>query len=352
MRNKHLILLLILLFVLSACNMPGKYSVISEENEDLFLWNLGAMTGPAQIQDGLNLSSSENPAVTATPQLIGNVDFEQAFAVSMPVSPGEPVFQASGSAGTDTALWLFFDPAEYSAGPIGTLYAAFQNTGESVWKENYALDFFAGKNPSAKDKIFLNTQVLPGEKGTFEIPIDSTDSSWKACWHLNNSEEIPIYEFCYNLGDGTNSGSSPAPNQGEGPVDDGVFYAFRFTEGNPPGRHSDAELAASFVSTSPSNKHTFCAYDHSETFTVNFRNDGSRTWDGSYSLVFYRGYNWMHTNAAALNGSVSPGETASFSMSMEIFEDNDTWVSCWYLASPEGYNLGDFCFDYYTRSCK
>ena len=42
------------------------------------------------------------------------------------------------------------------------------------------------------------------------------------------------------------------------------------------------------------------------------------------------------------------GETAVFNMPMEIYEDNDRWVTCWYLAAPDGKNLADFCFNYFT----
>ena len=113
---------------------------------------------------------------------------------------------------------------------------------------------------------------------------------------------------------------------------------------------SNSELSADFVSTSPKSGHTFKAYDHTETLTVTFKNNGSDTWDSSYSLVFYSGYNWMHIGSFSLPGTVAQGEKAVFSLPMEIYEDNDKWETCWYLASPDGKNLSDFCFSYYTGS--
>ena len=56
----------------------------------------------------------------------------------------------------------------------------------------------------------------------------------------------------------------------------------------------------------------------------------------------------MHANSFPLSGSVGPGETTTITMPMEIFEDHDRWVTCWYLAAPGGKNLADFCFNYFT----
>ena len=90
------------------------------------------------------------------------------------------------------------------------------------------------------------------------------------------------------------------------------------------------------------------AYDHFESLSVTFKNNGSTVWNSSYSLVFYSGYNWMHANSFPLSENVAPGETTTVTMPMEIFEDNDRWITCWYLSTPDGKNLADFCFNYTT----
>ena len=364
MGNKTLILLALLTLLLSGCNIPEKY-VPPQETAPAFIWDLG-IWDPGIPENSVSFEEAVPTATvnavhpTSTPQLIQSIDFEKAFAESVPAAPGGQVYQAaepaassSGSSGTAAAQWLFFDPVEYSSAPLETLYAAFQNSGETIWDEDTYLEFFAGKNPSKEDRISLNTAVSPGERGMFEIPITLADASWKACWHLNTGAGENFYEFCYNHADGTNSGSSSAQNQGSSAaaVDSGINNAFRYIKGTAPAKYSSEELSAAFVSMDPTDKHTFCAYDHYETFTAVFKNTGTQTWDSSYRLVFYNGYNWMHTDSVSLTGTAAQGEIASFSMNMEIFEDNDKWVTCWYLASPEGYNLGDFCFNYYTRSC-
>ena len=125
-------------------------------------------------------------------------------------------------------------------------------------------------------------------------------------------------------------------------------FAFQLTDGSAPARYSSDELSAELLSTSPASGHTFDAYDHYESLSVTFRNQGSTAWDSSYSLKFYSGYNWFHATSFSIPGTVNSGETATVTMPMEIIEDNDKWFTCWYLSTPDGKNLSDFCFNYYT----
>ncbi len=348
MRNKCFFFLLLVCPLLFSCNMP-KLHTEDQSKTPALLWNFDSFTdrgtaGKAEIQQ------EKHAEKTPTPQLISGIDFEAAFQQSH--SAGDPSYSSVAANGSDSAQWLYFDPGDYSSQSLSTLYVGLRNDGESTWGSDYYLDFYSGNNPSDLSKIALGRSVPSGNDALFEIPIVSADPSWRSCWQLKNSQKEPFYEFCYNHGSGINTSNQQRSAQEEtgGSDSGGVFYAFVKTNGSAPEKFSNDELSAEFLSTSPSTGHTFQAYDHSETLTVSFQNNGSQTWDSSYALVFYSGYNWMHANSFSLSGTVDPGGTAVFTLPMEIFEDNDKWVTCWYLSSPDGHNLSDFCFNYYTRS--
>ncbi|MBQ6503885.1 MAG: hypothetical protein IJI57_08260 [Flexilinea sp.] len=312
-----------------------------------FLWDLNL--SPAASNAETVQTSIQTVKPTATPQLIKAINFEEAFSSS----PSSTVTSVQGNVpalngGNDRAEWLYFSPAEYSTDALDTLYAAFKNSGDSVWTGDYYLEFYAGENPAKDSKVMLSKTVSPGEQASFEIPIKSSSTSWKACWMLKNTASESIYDFCYNHGSGVNSGQTvQAASTGSGSQFD-VSHPFYKTEGSAPTRYISAELSADLVSTNPASGHSFQAYDHYESLSATFINNGSESWDSSYALVFYSGYNWMHANSFPLSGSVGPGETTTVTMPMEIFEDHDRWVTCWYLAAPGGKNLADFCFNYFT----
>ena len=352
MRNSCYLAFLLLFLFLSACNMPSRPAEKEQASASSngFLWNLNLTSSASNAETGQTTDPTVRP--TATPQLIKAINFEEAFssaaAYSSGISASENIPVISG--GSDRAEWLYFSPAEYSSDALETLYAAFKNSGDSVWTGDYHLEFYAGENPSKDAEISLSKTVFPGEQASFEIPIKRSNSSWKACWRLENAASEPFYDFCYNHGSGVNSGQSAqtANNNGGSSSAFDVSHPFYKTEGSAPARFSSAELSAELVSTNPASGHSFQAYDHYESLSATFVNNGSSSWDSSYSLVFYSGYNWMHANSFPLSGSVGPGETATVTMPMEIFEDHDRWVTCWYLAAPDGKNLADFCFNYFT----
>lgn len=347
MRNKAQIVLLFLFVTLSSCNIP-QIQKNSPDSHQTLLWDLSVTTRPPQSENTVFVEM-HSVSATATPQLLSAIDFEEAFHnATQPVHADSPVSIPNGN---DSAEWLYFSPAEYSVDPLETLYAVFKNNGSSSWNEDYYLEFYAGKNPSADDRINLNSSVTSGNNASFEIPIRLTDRSWKSCWHLKNSDGAVFFDFCYNHGDGTIvSEAKSVSNNSENDNSSEVYFAFRKTTGTAPAKYSTKEQSAEFISTSPEDGHTFKAYDHNETITASFKNNGSETWDSSYRLVFYNGYNWFHHRSFPLQDTIKSGETAVFTMPMEIIEDNDKWVTCWYLSTPDGKNLSDFCFKYYTRS--
>ena len=342
MRNKAARVLLFGLFLLTAsCNIPEAGKNTAENGHGPLLWDL--TSGFASAERSAELTDNEKPlSPTPTPQLYGKIDFESAFteAAAFSGTVTDPVLNS----GTDTAEWSFFDPAEYSTGTVGTLYAAFDNKGSSTWTEDYALDYYAGVDPSKQGQIRLGRTVQPGERGIFSIPVVITNPSWKSCWQMKNADGEIFYEFCYNHGSGENSTEDVAAGVSgkEG------YWAFQKTNGTAPALYSGTDLSAEFQSASPRDQHTFTAYDHFENVSFSIRNTGSTDWDASYSLVFYSGYNWMHQNVFPLSGTVRSGETAVIVMPMEIIEDKDKWFTCWYLSSPDGKNLCDFCYHYYT----
>ena len=349
MRNNHYYAFLLLFLFLTSCNIPAQRSANEHRSDpqERYLWNLNI--SPAASNQEIKQTTVPTERPTATPQLIKAVNFEEAFSsAASPSMMSAPENKPIISGGSDRAEWLYFSPAEYSTDALETLYAAFKNTGDSVWTEDYYLEFYAGENPSKDSKTSLSKSVLPGEQASFEIPIKNNNASWKSCWMLKNASSVSFYDFCYNHGSGVNTGQTVQTGSGSiGSMFDSS-HPFYKTEGSAPARYSGSDLSAELVSTSPASGHTFQAYDHYESLSATFVNNGSSSWDSSYSLVFYSGYNWMHTNSFPLSGSVGPGETATVTMPMEIFEDHDRWVTCWYLAAPDGKNLADFCFNYFT----
>lgn len=351
MRNRYIFFILLFCMLISSCNIPE----LSKNNESQaqpaksFIWDLSVFSsGPVTK---INKPAIQETKPTATPQLIKPVNFEEAFSVSQYYSQPEiPQPNPEFAGGIDRAEWLYFSPSEFSSEPADTIFASFRNSGESVWSEKYHLDFYAGYDPSKEDVLPLSHAVSPGEQFTFEIPVTSNEPSWKACWQLKNGDDVSFYDFCYNHGSGINPQNAVSASSSQEESYSGVFWAFVKTEGAPPPRYSDSSLSAEFISTSPSSGHDFRAYDHYEELSVTFKNSGSEKWDGSYSLNFYSGYNWMHSNSFSLPNDAGPGETITITMPMEIFEDNDRWVTCWYLSTPDGKNLSDFCFNYTTSS--
>ena len=364
MRNRKFFILPIIFLFLTRCNIPktGTQKVEPTSSGPGVLWDLDRMAS------GTNIISKQTqvslPEATSTPQLVNPINFDEAFShiqnsasassseafSSSPVSSALPAsdFYFQAGSGNDRAEWLYFSPPEYSSDPTETVYAAFKNSGDSVWTEDYHLEFYAGSNPSRNGTVPLSKKVNPGEQASFQIPVTTTDNSWKACWQLKNPAEEAFYDFCYSHGNGTNTQSASSNTSASS--DSGVFWAFVKTDGSAPAHYADNELSAELVSTSPASGHNFKAYDHYEDFRVSLRNTGNAVWNSSYSLVFYSGYNWMHSNSFPLSGNTDPGETATITMPMEIFEDNDRWVTCWYFSSPDGKNLADFCFNYTTTS--
>ncbi len=348
MENKTpAILLFCILLICTACNIPvSNPGLPPAQNETEYIWDLSRLQSSSGTAGGSRPYSSVYR--TPTPQLYKAIDFEQMFADSQEGRSASAVIMTTGE---DQAEWLFFDPADYSGAPLDTLYTAFTNTGQSTLTNDYDLEFFAGRNPSPDDKVLLDAFAAPGEKAMFRIPISTDQSSWKSCWYLKNDRGETFYEFCYNHGSGINANDPQyAQNSSSGSSSASDRHPFTKVNGSAPARFSNSEFSADFVSTKPKNGHTFRAYDHNENLSVSFKNNGSEVWDSSYSLVFYSGYNWMHRDSFPLEGTTWPGETASVSLPMEIYEDNDTWVTCWYLSTPDGKNLSDFCFNYYTRS--
>ena len=347
MRNKISFFLLISFIFLSSCNFPSRIlDKPKTEPTIALLWDLSRYSA----QESSSPNNPENSAEivpSATPQLIKAINFEEAFFNSNSSTNTSSINKNEGL--SDRSEWLYFSPADYSSNPLDTLYTAFRNTGESTWTSDYSLEFYAGVNPSNISTIPLKKVVQPGEEALFQIPITTRDENWKACWELKNDTGKPFYEFCYNHGNGINT-TKPVQNKNNNTQNNDVYFAFVKTNGSAPARFTSEEQSAEFLSSSPNSGHTFQAYDHFENFTVNFRNNGTAVWDSSYTLKFYSGYNWMHSNSFPLSGSVQPGDTAFITMPMEIIEDNDNWISCWYLSTPDGKNLADFCFEYHTRS--
>ncbi len=340
MRIEILFLLILSGILLCSCNIPSVEKKVNTESSRKLLWDLNISEKPT-----LEISRiSEKTAVpsTPTPQLYRDIDFESAFSGASPLSGN---YEDALQGGNDSAQWAYFSPPEYSTDAIDTLYAAFDNTGNSIWKEDYRLEFYAGSDPAGSSDIRLDTSVQPGERGVFQIPITSKNASWKACWKMKNSDGNSFNEFCYNHGSGQNAEDVAAGVPGkEG------YFAFQKTDGTAPEKYSSGDQSAELIATSPKTGHTFKAYDHFETISVTFRNNGSSSWNSAYTLVFYSGYNWFHETRFSVPGNVGPGETVTITMPMEIIEDNDKWYTCWYLSTPDGKNLYDFCFNYYTKS--
>lgn len=345
----------ILLLVLSSCRHLPTVSVSPTAAADLyaperFLWDLGITgesgTGPSQ--------ASAAAFVSPTQQLYSAIDFESAFAGANGVIPAsaQPLSQTFAD-GEDSASWNYFSPAEFSNEAMDTLYISFRNNGSSVWNEAYKISWYAGDNPTERSEYPFTGITAPGDDLSIALPVSTNSPSWKSCWQLLNGNSQPFYEFCYSHGSGTYAGITGQPVASDSdtvsdPSSGNVFWGLAKISGSAPAPAGEGYSAS--VSLSPEDGHTFQAYDHTENFSATFTNTGSAEWDPSMSLIYYNGYNWFHTNAFPLTETVAPGGSYTFTMPMEIIEDNDRWNTCWYLAAPNGGTVESFCFSYRTGS--
>ena len=129
MRNRRIIISLLLIFLFASCNMPYMEKAQPTSAAAGQIWNLDTSQRSENVRQPEQPRQSIRP--TSTPQLVKAVDFDNAFIRSADTSeiPSNHPIQT----GNDTAQWLFFDPAEYSSNSIDILYAVFENTGTSAW---------------------------------------------------------------------------------------------------------------------------------------------------------------------------------------------------------------------------
>ena len=345
----------ILLLGLSGCRHLPSVSVTPAVTADpyapeRFLWDLGI---PGENRTGRSQASAA-AFISPTQQLYSEIDFEAAFRG--PNSAGtesSPSVSQAFADGEDSASWNYFSPAEFSTGSMDTLYISFRNDGSSVWDENYRISWYAGDNPTEKSEYPFAGITAPGEDLSIALPVSTNSPSWKSCWQLLNGSSRSFYEFCYSHGSGTYAGITNQPSAAGSdsvsePASSASGWEFATISGSAPAPAGEGYSAS--VSLSPENGHRFKAYDHTENFSATFTNTGSTEWDPSMSLIYYNGYNWFHTNSFPLTETVAPGGSYTFTMPMEIIEDNDGWNTCWYLAAPNGGTVESFCFSYRTGS--
>lgn len=308
------------------------------------------------VEDATDTPSAVQPILstvseTSTPQLIKEIDFD-AWFTSLPENVETEIIPASDK-GEDQAEWLYYSPVEYTSDSIENLYVRLKNTGTSTWNAAYHLEYYGGSNPFATSSIALPNSVLPEQEISLEMPVASSSSSWRSCWQLVSESGTNFFDFCYNHGSGDNGTLQSASTSGSGSssiISESANPAFTKYAGEAPAIDNSAGDAAQFQSFSPGNKHTFCAQDHTETWQITFTNTGNTTWDSSFTLNFYSGYNWTSASSFPISGSVEPGASYTFSLPFTVHEDNDIWVTCWYLSTGAGRNISDFCYDYYTNS--
>ena len=263
---------------------------------------------------------------------------------SVPINP-ENIYHDK----EDIAEWQYFSPEEFSSESMDALDVVFINKGSTTWTNNYYLSHYAEINPSNRNKLYLDKEITPGETCSIRIPIINNDVSWKSCWELTDDKNTPFFSFCYNHGIGGQNQGKNESLATNNPANSN-YSPFTYVENALPSSAVNNSDNAEWVSSNFNDQHAFCAYDHTETWSITLRNAGSNTWNSSYTLNFYKGYNFMPSNTYSVDSIVDPGNEYTFNLPMIIHEDNDMWHTCWYLANSAGENLINFCWYYNTDS--
>ena len=184
-RNRLAGILVLVLFALSACNLPRKGAPTQSEFEAIF-------TAAAQTRQAQLTETSGSPATTGV----------KPTAPGTPVPGGTPPLPATPIPGSGTPSSLPCDRVKLIADvtyPDGTQVAPgtsfvktwrLQNAGSCAWTSAYTVVFSGGDALGAPSSLSLTTgTVAPGENVDVSITMKAPDSvgKYRGNWMLRNA---------------------------------------------------------------------------------------------------------------------------------------------------------------------
>ena len=184
--RNSLILSILLILVLSACNLPSNATQTEEPN---FIFTQAALTVQAQLTESVPFSTPTLPPPAATNTAVVFPTF-----TSPPPVTFTPI--ASATSVCDQAQFIkdvtVPDGTIYEPGATFTKTWRLQNAGTCTWS-GYNLVFDSGDAMNGTSPIVIGT-VSPGQEVelTVNLTAPATDGSYRGYWRIRNTAGVLI----------------------------------------------------------------------------------------------------------------------------------------------------------------
>jgi hypothetical protein len=202
-------LLILVLFLLAGCKMPGKDLVVSEIDVTQALQTVEARLTQAVAQTTTQTTSPEpgEPTISATPTptLPPEITSTNTLTENPIVSTNTPV-PAEGcdqaAAGYPKIDITIDDDTEMAPGQAFTKIWRVVNVGTCTWTTDYDVVFFSGELMGAPSSLALNTTVAKDQ--SVDLAIDmvapASPGTYQGNWKLRNAAGI-----LFGIGPGSES---------------------------------------------------------------------------------------------------------------------------------------------------
>lgn len=286
-------------------------------------------TEATQILSSFSLASgalADPPASAAAPAAAGGPGAVQPtvaptadVAAAEPVQSGDCVDDSQFSADVTVPDGTVMEPGEAF---IKTWRMV--NNGTCTWTTGYRMYYYGGDQMGAPTAITIPQNTAPGASLDISMnltaPTDAGD--YTGYWRLLNTNENFFGTTAYvqiTVGSGTTDTDTVVDN-GECTDDSNFVEDVTVPDGTQ--------------------------FSTGETFTKTWRleNDGTCTWDTTYSLDFRTGDQMSAPASVAVTGTVAPGETFDFSVEMVAPATAGDYTSSWRMSNTAGTPFGSIPF--------
>jgi len=183
-------LMITILAITSACNMPGREAAgSSTPNVTEAYQTVQARLTEAALQTPLSSptpASSNTPAPTGSPAGPTLAATTPVAPTTAPTSSTKLCDQAEAGSPIDVTIP---DDTQMTPGQTFTKVWRLRNSGTCAWTKNYSIAVFSGDPMNAPDSVPLPKQIEPGQ--TVDISVDliapTTAGSYQGNWKLRNA---------------------------------------------------------------------------------------------------------------------------------------------------------------------
>ena len=208
----------------------------------------------------------------------------------------------------------YSDNTKVTGGASFTKEWTIKNVGTTTWNSSYKLKYVSGGRLSGTNEVAVSGSVPPNSSYTFKVPMyapsaQTSEKTYKEDWKLTAPSGSTI-----NVGN-----SSTVWVQIKVPA---IVLVDK----------------VSFVSENYSDN-TKVTGGTSFTKEWSVKNTGNTTWNSSYKLKYVSGGRLSSTNEVAVSGSVPPGSSYKFKVSMKAptaQSSEKTYREDWKLTAPSG----------------